>query len=189
MEEFFGVVGVSAEVVALGGEEGGEGLRLHFARGAGEGLSVGVCDAVGIGVGGGGEEVGGEGASGFDEGWIVEEGECLLGSIGDGAGAGGFFAGGGVEIRVHGIEEGALPVGVEAAAELALIAIGGVFALGELEGFVVAGWLVGKGAGAADFGVQQARDGDGVIADSASRRRGFWEARSRFSGSLSRSSG
>ena len=56
----------------------------------------------------------------------------------------------GVEVGQHRVQEGALPVHVDAAAVLAVVAVGDVVAVGELEVRVIAGGLIGVGARAAD---------------------------------------
>ena len=164
--EFGGVFGGGFEGVALGLEEGGEGVEFFGFGVAVEGEVVGLGEAGGVGASFVLKETGCEDAGGFDEGGVVEEGEGLLGGVAVGAGGGAFVASGGVEVGHHGMEEGALPVGVDAAAPLAGVGVGDVVAIGELEGFVVVVGLIGFDGGAADvFEVEEAGDGEGVVAD------------------------
>ncbi len=66
----------------------------------------------------------GQHARRLDEGRVVEQREGLLRRVGDVAGGRAFLAGWGVEVGQHRVEEGALPVHVDAAAILAVVAIG-----------------------------------------------------------------
>jgi hypothetical protein len=65
---------------------------------------------------------------------------------------------------MDGMREAALPPGVQAAAIEAFAAVVLPLAHGEVEVFPVLRGLVGLHAGAADFGNEQAGDGEGVVA-------------------------
>src|SRR5436190_212957 len=62
------------------------------------------------------------------------------------------------------MQERALPVGIEAAPILALILVGVVVPIGELEIAVVSGGLIGKNARPPKVFVQQTRNGEGIVA-------------------------
>jgi hypothetical protein len=160
-EGFLGLVGV---VLALAVEEGLEAVTFDDTGGPGEGALVEQGEAVGVGSGLV-EEVGGEDAGGFDKAGVVEEGQGLLGGVGLEPTGDAFLAGRGVEIGEHGMEEGALPMHVEPTAVLSVVGAGVVAAVGELEVGVVIGGLIGEDAGAADIGLEEAGDGQGVVAD------------------------
>src|SRR5438874_1275075 len=58
----------------------------------------------------------GENPGGFDVGWIIQQRQRLLRCVGARPLGGAFFAAGGVENKQAGMQEAALPQGVEAAA-------------------------------------------------------------------------
>jgi hypothetical protein len=110
------------------------------------------------------EEVFCEGASGFEELFVVEEDECLEGSGGDLAAGDADLAFGGVEGFHGGGWGGAFPVGVETAAveTVAVVAVVGPAAAFFLPD---AWWLIGFDAGAAGFCDEEAGGGEGGVAD------------------------
>ncbi len=149
-------------------QRAGHDLDLGGLQGTGEDASGHEIDDPAVVGGVLAEEILGEDACDLDEGDVVEGGEGLERGVGAFAEDGAGLAAGGVE-DVH--ERGwcgALPEGVEAAAiqgvaGIALVAAG--VALGHGDGFPDAFRLVGFDAGTADGGVEQVRDGEGVIAD------------------------
>ncbi len=126
-DEGAGGFGVGAVIGALPLEEAGQGLELGGGRLPLEGLVPCPADARDVVAGGIAEDASGEGLGGLDVRRVVEEDEGLLGDVGAGAVGGAFLAGGGVEGEHGGVDEGALPPCVEAAAVLAG-AVGGVVA-------------------------------------------------------------
>src|SRR5690606_35590248 len=83
---------------------------------------------------------------------------------------GALLAGRGIERLEHRVQEGALPVDVEAAAILPLVEMGLVLALGEVEMLVVALRLVRLDARSTDLVVEQAADEERVVADQFGRQ-------------------
>ncbi len=161
--ELLGGVGVGKFFAELC-EEGEEVFPLSGGGFAGKGEEVGAVDLGGVGWLG--FEAGGEGFRGLYEGGVVEEGERLLGGVRLETVHGAFLTGGCVEGGEHGVNEGALPVDVEAAAVL-IGALGGkVFPLGEIEVRPKVLGLVRHNGRTADLvRVEQAGDGEGVVAD------------------------
>src|SRR5206468_3767110 len=85
-------------------------------------------------------------AGAFYERRIVQQRERLLGTVGNVAGADGFFASRSVEVREHRLEKRSLPMSVNSAAVLAFVFVGIIVAIGELNVRVVAGGLIREGA-------------------------------------------
>src|SRR5205085_328133 len=118
-------------------KESGEGGLLGGFHRAGDSEFEGALDA-GLVVGMlFMEEAGGEGAGGLNEGGVVQEGKSLLRSVGYDAIGGAFVAIGSIEVRKHGMQEGALPMHVDASAPLAVIGVSHVGSARELEILVV----------------------------------------------------
>ena len=163
-EETRDVIGAFRVGLAGGVEEVEEPAEFFRGGRTGEGFGEGEADAVGVVVSGG-EETGGPDACGFDEGRVVEEREGLLRRVGGGAEGDAVLAGGCVEVREHGVEERALPVRVDAAAVLVRALVRVVVAVGELETGVVVCGLIGFDGRAARGEVEEAGDGESVVAD------------------------
>ena len=94
-----------------------------------------------------------------------EQREGLLRGVGDGSRGGAFLARGCVEVGQHRMQEGPLPVHVNAPSVLAMVGVGNVVAIGKLKVGVVTGRLVGEDARPADVQVDQPRDGQRVVAN------------------------
>ena len=107
----------------------------------------------------------GERAGRFDVGRIVQQHERLLRRVAARPLDGAFLAAGGVEGDQAGVQERPLPVGVQAAAILALALVVLPFARGEVQVLPVAGRLIRLHARPADLGHEQAADRQGVVAD------------------------
>ena len=164
LKELGRVFGVSRVVRLLVGDEFLErrtfgGLDLasdREAEGEGEAIRTGRRR----------QEASGERTGGFDEDGVIEQRQRLLRRIAIAAERGAFIAGGSVEVDEHRVQEHALPMHVQATAPLVRTAAGDIGTVRKLDRLVIAGRLVGLGAGAADVGgVQQARDGERVVAD------------------------
>ena len=122
------------------------GVRIALQRPAPSPSEAGVIRAIL------GEHAGGEGAGGFDVGWVVEHHERLLRDVRTGTVGAGFLTARRVEGEHARMQETALPPDVEAAAILRLVFVGHVFAHGEVEVLPITIWLVGLHARAANLG-------------------------------------
>jgi len=163
-EQLGGVGRRGAVALELAPEEGAQALELAGAGSAADGQAEGAVEAA-VGVGPLAGDAVREDAGGLDEARVVEQGQGLLRGVADGADGGALVAGGRVEVGQHRVEEGPLPVHVEASAPLLIVPAGDVFPVGKLEGLVIAVGLVGLGARPPDVPqVEQAGDGQGVVA-------------------------
>ena len=110
------------------------------------------------------KEAGRKSAGGFDEGGIIQQRERLLRGVAVDPGSGALIPGRRIEVREHGMEEGALPVRVDTATPLPRVGVSDIVPVRELERLVIAGRLVGFHTGAADaLEVQQTGDGEGIV--------------------------
>ncbi len=89
------------------------------------------------------EDAVGEGSRGFNEDRVIEQIERLERRVASGAGGDAFFARGCVEGEKPGVDEGALPPRVHAAAVAGGAVVGGVGAFREIEEIPVAVGLIG----------------------------------------------
>jgi hypothetical protein len=156
-----GGLGISLKMGQVFVESGGEDLQFLWLRGALGDELEGVSDCV---VGVFAKDAFGEFAGGFDEGGFVEEGEGLEGGVGAfGADPAG-FAVGCVKDGHGGRVDGALPDGVEAAAE-EIFAFGLSVFLSHRHFDPEVLRLVGADGWAAEFFDEESADGEGLIAN------------------------
>ena len=164
--EFFGGFGICFGRFELGSPEGfedGEFLRLWCAR---QREAEGVLEAgVEVGAGGFGDDAFGEGLGGADVNGVVEEGEGLERGVAARAADDAGHAGAGVEIHEAGIGRAALEDDVEAPAILLGSGADDVVVLLAADFLPEAVGLWRTNGRAALFEIEEARDGEGVVAD------------------------
>mgnify|MGYP004040817513 CR=1 FL=1 len=105
----------------------------------------------------------GEDAGGFDKGGVIQLIQRLQRGIAAGSAGGAFLTRRGIEGEEHRVEEGALPMHIEAAAVLVFIRIVDVLALRKIQLRVVAVGLVRPHRGTAQLEVQQPGHGECII--------------------------
>ena len=163
VEQFDGIFGRAAELLQGGAVEAGHDVSLFGCGGAIESALKGPIEARverALAL----QNVGGENASRFHIDGIVEQHQGLQGSVGIGAVHGALLARGGVEGEQAGVQEAALPEGIDSAAVEVVAMAGGVFALGEIHGHQVAVRFDGLDAGTSEAIGHQAGDGQGDVA-------------------------
>ena len=122
------------------------------------------------------DDAGGEDPGGLDVGRVVQEDEGLERRVRPRPLDDAFLAGRGIEGQQAGMQEGALPVRVQAAAVLVFALVGDVVALGEIEEDPVARRLIGLDAGPADLARRAGRSRPGRCRGPARRRAGTGSA-------------